>query len=166
MRVGRALARLSRLLEQASSDAGLTLAQYRVLVLVADHPERASALADKVDVRRATLSAIVTGLERSGLVRRAAVAGDARGVQLQVTPEGRAVLASVEDVLGSRLADVMAAGSVDARLLAAQLERTIAGFEAVCAVPGSPDGDRAPVSPGNRAETTPGGAGQRAAGSR
>ncbi|MDA8267614.1 MAG: MarR family transcriptional regulator [Actinomycetota bacterium] len=135
VRVGRALARLSRLLEQASSDAGLTLAQYRVLVFVADRPERASALAVKVDVRRATLSAIVGGLERAGLLQRVAVEGDGRGVQLQVTPEGRAALAMVDDTLGSRLADVIAAGAVAGGTLAAELERMIAGFEAVCGSP-------------------------------
>ena len=151
MRVGRALARLSRLLEQASSDAGLTLAQYRVLVFVADRPERAAALADKVDVRRATLSAIVGGLARTGLVRRVSVAGDGRGVQLQVTPRGRAVLGAVEDALGARLAGVMAAGSVDAGTLAAELERTIAGFEALC--------DAAERSAGQRARRTGDGAG-------
>ena len=142
--MGRALARLSRLLEQASSDAGLTLAQYRVLVFVADRPERASALADKVDVRRATLSAIVGGLERSGLLQRVAVEGDGRGVQLRVTPEGRAVLATVDGTLGSRLAAVIAAGAVAGSTLATELERMIAGFEAVC-------GHREPVQGGREA---------------
>lgn len=131
VRIGRSLARLSRLLEQASSAAGLTLAQYRVLVFVADRPQRASALAAKVDVQRATLSTIVAGLERAGLLQRAAVEEDGRGVQLQLTPGGRQALAGVERALDDRLAEVVSAGGVDAPALACHLEGMLRGFETV-----------------------------------
>ncbi len=130
VRAGRALARLSRILEQSSSQAGLSLAQYRVLVLVAEHPQRASALAARVDVRRATLSAVVGGLERAGLLVRHAVAGDARGVQLELTARGRAALASVDRHLGDQLAEMAAAGSVgEVEMLAGLLEGLVHGFE-------------------------------------
>jgi len=134
-RVGRALARLSRLLEQASSSAGLSLAQYRVLVFVAERPQRASALAAKVDVQRATLSAIVGGLERAGLLRRVPVAHDGRGVQLRLTPAGRRLLDRAEQALTAQLSQVAAAGAVDLSVLAGQLERMLTGFETVYAVP-------------------------------
>ncbi|MHB1535367.1 MAG: MarR family winged helix-turn-helix transcriptional regulator [Acidimicrobiales bacterium] len=133
VRIGRALARLSRLLEQASHGAGLSLAQYRVLVFVAERPQRASALATKVDVRRATLSAIVSGLERAGLLRRVAVEGDGRGVQLQLTPAGRAVLVEAEESLARHLSQVMTAGGVEAAGLVERLEAMLVGFEAMCA---------------------------------
>jgi len=139
--VGRALARLSRLLEQASSSAGLSLAQYRVLVFVAERPQRASALAAKVDVQRATLSAIVGGLERAGLLRRAPVAHDGRGVQLRLTPAGRRLLDRAEQALTAQLSQVAAAGDVDLAVLAGQLERMLTGFETVYAVPPG-DGSR------------------------
>lgn len=128
---GRALARLSRLLEQASSGAGLTLAQYRVLVFVADRPQRASALAAKVDVQRATLSAIVAGLEKAGMLRRVGVEGDGRGVQLELTGRGRRSLDRVDRALGRRLAEVAEVGGVDVTGLAAQLQGMLRGFETV-----------------------------------
>jgi len=135
VRVGRTLARLSRILEQASSQAGLSLAQYRVLALVADRPQRASALAARVDVQRATLSAVVGGLERAGLLARHAVAGDGRGVQLGLTPRGRAALASVDRHLGVQLVEMAAAGSVgELDMLAGLLEGLVRGFEARCVV--------------------------------
>lgn len=127
------MARLSRLLELASSEVGLSLAQYRVLVLVAERPQRASELAAMADVRRATLSAIVGGLERSGLLRRQPVAGDGRGVQLQLTAAGRRALAQAEGALASQLAEAAGIGSVDLGALAGALDRLLAGFEARCA---------------------------------
>lgn len=135
VRAGRALARLSRILEQASSQAGLSLAQYRVLALVAERPQRASALAARVDVQRATLSAAVSGLEQAGLLARHAVAGDGRGVQLGLTARGRAALASVDRHLGAQLVEMAAAGSVgELELLAGLLEGLVRGFEVRCVV--------------------------------
>lgn len=139
VRVGRSLARMSRVLEQASSAAGLTLAQYRVLVLVAERPQRASALAAKADVQRATLSAVVNGLERAGLLHRAAVAGDGRGVQLSLTAQGRLALERGEATLGSQLSAMAGTGGVRLETLAADLDGLLAGFEALCAVPGEGD---------------------------
>lgn len=134
--VGRSLARLSRLLEQASSASGLTLAQYRVLVLVAQRPERASALAAKADVQRATLSAIVAGLERSGLLAREPVAEDGRGVRLRVTSRGAQQLDAVERELGHRLAAACRAGGCDPEALAGLLGAVLEGFEATCGLGG------------------------------
>jgi len=128
VRTGRAMARLSRLLEQTAGAAGLSLAQYRVLVFVRQEPCRASALADKVDVRRATLSAIVAGLERTGLLARSTAAGDGRGVVLAVTDVGASVLATVEATLHERLSRAAQLGGVDLDALAPYLEALLAGF--------------------------------------
>lgn len=141
VRVGRAMARLSRLLEVASSSAGLSLAQYRVLVLVAERPQRASALAARADVQRATLSAIVGGLERVGLLRRRPVAGDGRGVQLQLTVAGRRALAQTEAALAAQLADAASIGSVDLEMLAGALDSMLEGFEPRCAEVREPSAD-------------------------
>lgn len=127
-RAGRSLARLSRILEQAASASGVSLAQYRVLVLVNDEPHRASALAAKVDVQRATLSTIVAGLERSGLLERASVAHDGRGVQLQLTASGRTTLRRVEAVLTDRVAAAAEAGGADVARTADDLDCLLAGF--------------------------------------
>lgn len=127
-RVGRSLARLSRILEQSATASGVSLAQYRVLVLVSEEPHRASALAAKVDVQRATLSTIVSGLERMGLLERASVAHDGRGVQLQLTALGRTTLRRVESVLTDRVAAAADTGEADAPRIADELDHLLAGF--------------------------------------
>lgn len=124
------MARLSRLLEQASLSAGLSLAQYRVLVFVSEEPLRASKLATKVDVQRATLSAIVGGLERGGLLDRVPVEHDGRGVQLELTDAGRVALAGAEDTLARLLSRAITVGGVDVGRMAEDLERVLLGFAA------------------------------------
>lgn len=122
-RVGRALARLSRLLEQTAQSSGLSSSQYRVLLFVARRPSRASELATRMDIRRPTLSSIVNGLERLGLVRRYRAQEDGRGVRLDLTDAGRAALEQVECDLEERLGGLITSAEVDARRLSGDLER-------------------------------------------
>jgi DNA-binding MarR family transcriptional regulator len=119
-RAVRALAFAARRLERASGD--LTLAQYRVLALVAAGDERASLLAQRLAVAKPTVTAVVDGLVERGCVEREAVAGDRRSLRLAITGVGRATLAAadeamaaaVEDVLGdARDRDAVLAGLVD-----------------------------------------------------
>jgi DNA-binding MarR family transcriptional regulator len=100
---GRTIARLSRLLERCSADAGLNLAQYRLLMFIGRAPQRAGALAEKDAVSGPSLTARIDALEAKGLVRRAPVPGDRRGVELAITDEGGAVLATIEACVERRL---------------------------------------------------------------
>lgn len=127
--VGRALTRISRDLEASCAGSGLSLAQYRVLLFVAQRPQRAAALAAHADVRRATLSAIVHGLVSAGLVERRPVAGDGRGVSLALTAAGRTQLAATEDRLGARLGELLDHAGVDPAVLAAQLGAVLGALE-------------------------------------
>jgi DNA-binding MarR family transcriptional regulator len=90
----RTLARLYRLLE--SADSGLTLPQYRVLAAISSGGARSAHLADRLSVRRPTLTAIADGLVAAGHVTREAEAGDRRVVQLHMTDLGRAALAAAD----------------------------------------------------------------------
>jgi len=90
----RTLARLYRLLE--SADSGLTLPQYRVLAAISSGGARSAHLADKLSVSRPTLTAIADGLVAAGYATREAEAGDRRVVQLHMTDEGRAALATAD----------------------------------------------------------------------
>ena len=65
----RALALAARKLERATGD--LTLAQYRVLALVAGGDERSSLVAERLAVAKPTITAVVDGLVERGLPRRA-----------------------------------------------------------------------------------------------
>ncbi|GAC1540852.1 MAG: hypothetical protein NVS3B12_28030 [Acidimicrobiales bacterium] len=101
----RTLAFAGRGLERAASP--LTLPQYRVLAMVADAPERASRLAARVDVTKAALTGVLDALVAHGWIRRTEVAGDRRGVSLEVTSKGAAVLATADEAMGGWLDEVL-----------------------------------------------------------
>jgi DNA-binding MarR family transcriptional regulator len=133
------VARLARLFEQ-NCGPELSLAQYRTLATLLDGGQRASRLAQRLAVPKPTLTALVDSLVARGLLAREEISGDRRGVQLSITPEGRAahdaasrqltvtfddvlervpdpgvVVAAIEqlrDALDARLADKIAAEQV------------------------------------------------------
>ena len=86
----RGLAFASRRIERGLT--GISLAQLRILTLVANDPVRASVLADGAALSRPTLTGVLEGLVAKGWITRCAVDGDKRGVTLSITPEGRAAL--------------------------------------------------------------------------
>ncbi len=116
-RAVRTLAFAGRGLERAA--APLTLPQYRVLTLIATAPERASRLADRVDVTRAAMTGVLDALEARGWVRRTEVVGDRRGVALEVTPTGGEVLTSAEDAMATWLQEVLIDGTLRSRAVLA-----------------------------------------------
>ena len=103
----RVLARLTRVAEQTCQQAGVSLPQYRLLVSASGGPQRASELAAAVGVSRPTLTSLVDGLEHAGMVRRAPVPTDRRGIQLELTDEGRTATARAEHALSKRLLELI-----------------------------------------------------------
>lgn len=99
----RMLARLARVAEQACQSTGISLPQYRLLVSISGQPQRASELATRVGVSRPTLTSLVDGLEQGGLLRRAPVPTDRRGIQLLPTDKGQLAIERAEDALQQRL---------------------------------------------------------------
>jgi DNA-binding MarR family transcriptional regulator len=127
----RVLARLHRLLE--ATDSGLTLPQYRVLAAVAQGGVRSAHLAERLAVRRPTLTAIADGLVAGGFVCRQSEDGDRRVVRLYATDAGRKALAAADEAYSARfnrlleeipnpdgfVADLLGVGvALDARLVA------------------------------------------------
>ena len=108
----RTLALTGRRLEKAA--APLTLPQYRVLALVASAPERASALAERADVTKATLTGVIDSLVQKQWVERAEVEGDRRGVSLALTPSGQAVLHDAETAMVEWLASILEPAGAEA----------------------------------------------------
>jgi DNA-binding MarR family transcriptional regulator len=102
----RALARASRLLERAPGE--INLAHYRVLAAIAAGDERASRIALKLALGKPTVSASVESLCKRGLLARAGVQGDQRAAALQLTPEGKSVLKSMETAMAAWLDEVCA----------------------------------------------------------
>lgn len=100
-----AVARLARFLERACTD--LTLAQYRVLALVADGERHASRVANALALGKPTVSASVETLAERGLLTRAPAGDDRRATELTVTPAGRRVLHTTEAAMRARLAELL-----------------------------------------------------------
>ncbi len=97
----RVLARLARLLETA--ETGLTLPQYRVLAILDSGGVRSAHLAERLAVRRPTLTAIADGLVAAGLAVRESEPGDRRVVQLCATPAGHAALRHADECLRAKI---------------------------------------------------------------
>jgi len=99
-------ARLARVLDRASGELGL--AHYRFLTLVAGGDERASRLAERLALGKPAVSASVDALVARGLLTRDEVAGDQRAIRLQLTDEGRDVLARTGEHMAARLKELVA----------------------------------------------------------
>jgi DNA-binding MarR family transcriptional regulator len=91
----RVLARLNRVLETV--DSGLTLPQYRVLMALSHGGVRSAMLAERLAVRRPTLTAVADGLVAAGYAVRESEPGDRRVVRLHVTEAGRAALRRADE---------------------------------------------------------------------
>jgi DNA-binding MarR family transcriptional regulator len=104
------LARLARLLERACGELEppLTLAQYRLLAMIASGSDRASQLAGLLALAKPTVSATVDTLVERGLVERSTSRDDRRVTTLTVTSAGHDVLAAADGAMRARLDDVVA----------------------------------------------------------
>lgn len=102
------LVRLARQVELALAAVDLTLPQYRVLVLLAEGKEAASALADKLAVSRPSVTGVVDGLVVRGLVERAHDADDRRRVGHELTAAGRRLLVQADAEIERRLEEITA----------------------------------------------------------
>jgi long-chain acyl-CoA synthetase len=105
---GRVVARLARQLELAVATADLTLSQYRVLGILGDGREAASALAYKLAVSRPSITGVIDGLVARGLVTRDHDALDRRRIGLDLTVEGKRLMALADDEVDRRLGEIAA----------------------------------------------------------
>lgn len=110
------IARLARQLELAVSTVDLTISQYRLLGLLVDGREAASALADKLAVSRPSITGVVDGLVARGLVVRQHGESDRRRIGVEATAEGRNVLAIADAEIERRLEAIVAALGASAGL--------------------------------------------------
>jgi long-chain acyl-CoA synthetase len=104
----RAVARLAKHEEIALGHVGLSLPQFRVLILLAEGSAAASALAARLAVSPPSVTAIVDGLVARQLVERRPDAGDRRRVAHVLTPDGRRLLEEADSAATARLRDIAA----------------------------------------------------------
>lgn len=97
-------------LEANLSQYGLSFGRAAILALLRDSGERGltpSELAAEGEVTRATVTGLLDGLERDGLVERARHPDDRRRLYVQLTPKGRSLIESAFPSHFRRVAEVM-----------------------------------------------------------
>ncbi|GAA1981572.1 MarR family transcriptional regulator [Catenulispora subtropica] len=110
-------ARLGQASEVHFSRFGLSTGRYRLLADLEDHGggKSPSQLAASLGVTRATVTGLLDGLEREGLVVRGASAEDGRGAVVSLTDRGAQRLKDMAAEHFDRLQGLVAGLSVDER---------------------------------------------------
>jgi long-chain acyl-CoA synthetase len=103
---GRVAAWLAKRVEVALGGVDLTLPQYRVLGILAEGAAAASGLADRLAVRRPSITALIDGLVARGLVDRRQEDADRRRVTLRLTDEGTRTLAEADRAVDEYLISI------------------------------------------------------------
>jgi long-chain acyl-CoA synthetase len=103
---GRVAAWLSKRVEVALADLDLTLPQYRVLGVLAEGTAAASFLADRLAVRRPSVTAIIDGLVARGFVERTHEDNDRRRIALTLTDDGARIIAEADRSVDTYLASI------------------------------------------------------------
>ncbi len=103
---GRVAAWLSKRVEVALAGMDLTLPQYRVLGILAEGSAAASGLADRLAVRRPSITALIDGLVTRGLVDRRQEDADRRRVALRLTDEGARILEEADRTVDDYLISI------------------------------------------------------------
>jgi DNA-binding MarR family transcriptional regulator len=99
------ISRLSVLLQTAVLQFGVSLAQARAMTTVFDEgPQRITDLACRQRVTQPTMTALVSGMERQGWIRREADGSDRRVVFVVLTPAGEDVIRTLRSARQSTLA--------------------------------------------------------------
>jgi long-chain acyl-CoA synthetase len=103
---GRVAAWLSKRVEVALGTVDLTLPQFRVLGILAEGSSAASHLADRLAVRRPSITALVDGLVARGLVDRRQEEDDRRKVALRLTEAGERILDAADRAVDEYIASL------------------------------------------------------------
>lgn len=109
--------------DRAFEAHGLSPGRYSVLMaLEVERPSLApSEIADRLGVTRATVTGLIDGLVRDGLVAHAADGPDRRRKAISLTARGELLIDEVVPVIFRRMADMMAPLTPDERQTAVRL---------------------------------------------
>lgn len=99
VRTVRSLVVLFRDVEALARDSELTLAQYRLLLLMREGPRRAVELAARTMVKKPSITPQIQQLEDRGLIRRDADPTDGRSSRLSLTEAGCQLMSRFEEQL-------------------------------------------------------------------
>jgi DNA-binding MarR family transcriptional regulator len=125
----------ARSLAAVTEADGVTLPQYRALVVLATRPGTGvNDLADALDIHPSTATRLCDRLVAKQLVERVAGVADRRSIELHLAPAGRRLVATV----ASRRRREVAA--IAARMSPADQRRALHGLQAFAAATGEPVG--------------------------
>jgi DNA-binding MarR family transcriptional regulator len=99
----RVLAWITKSLERACSRAGLSLAKYRVLVVIERCAMRSAEVATLARVGAPALTALAESLARGGMLERVPSSSDRRGVRLRITGSGLDAVRRTDAALAEEL---------------------------------------------------------------
>lgn len=136
VRLMAAGARLGQAAETHFSRFGLSTGRYRLLADLEDHDgeKSPSQLADSLGVSRATVTGLVDGLEREGLVARRRCADDGRGTVVVLTARGARRLRELAPEHFDRLQAMVSGLTVEERgVFLELLGRVVEGIPALTA---------------------------------
>lgn len=81
------------------SKRGLTLSRARALLRISDTPGiNQTGLARFLEIENPSVVRLLDGMEKQGLIRRCAIAGDRRAKQIVLTPAARRQVAELEEI--------------------------------------------------------------------
>lgn len=115
-----------------AQEAGLTAVQLRVLQIVAEKGfATPTAIATRMGVTQATVSALIKKLEKAGVLERRRSEIDRRQTDLHITEEGRARLSGAPDALQQRYVQQFEAlPDYEQAMIVATLEKVAAMLDA------------------------------------
>lgn len=125
--------RLQRLIDRSLSRQESSLAKIRLLAFVAEGPKRSTDIASFFGQAPRTVTQAIDALEAAGCISRVPVAGDRRAKHIELTDDGRAMLAQAqplyEQVLGRTVGVLGAAELAEFSAMLGKVDAAVAFLE-------------------------------------
>ena len=124
MELSTAARKMRNLFDSRVRERGLTLARARVLMLLAEQRDwNQRELADALEIEHPSVVRLLDGLEKQGLIYRAAVEGDRRAKRIELTDGAQVQLCDLKEItrnIRSELLQHIDGPSLEAALLVLQ----------------------------------------------
>ncbi|OYR12336.1 MarR family winged helix-turn-helix transcriptional regulator [Brucella grignonensis] len=108
MGLSTAARKMRNLFDSRVRERGLTLARARVLLLLAEQRDwNQRELADALEIEHPSVVRLLDGLEKQGLIYRAAVEGDRRAKRIELTDEAQAQVKQLKAITQAIRAELL-----------------------------------------------------------
>jgi len=108
MELSTAARKMRNLFDSRVRERGLTLARARLLLLLAQPRDwNQRELADALEIEHPSVVRLLDGLEKQGLIYRAAVEGDRRAKRIELTDEAQSQVRELQEITRSIRSDLL-----------------------------------------------------------